>query len=74
MRTETEVLEKKKNAIQAGLFLAREGLFMNSPDVEQTVTQANNGAISCVTYSTSSNNNAPIFGVTELDPKNWTGS
>lgn len=38
MQTNTEL---QKKGMQAGVFLAREGMFMNSPDVAQQVVTAN---------------------------------
>ena len=61
------MLQEKDEAVQAGLLLARKGLFMNSPDVAQTTLQSNSGSTACVTYSSGSlafsGTSATIVGV-----------
>lgn len=55
---------EKENAIQAGVFLARSGLFLNSPDIAQVVTHANTGTVSAITVGTAPLLNAAIIGIT----------
>jgi hypothetical protein len=45
-------IERKREAIRAGIFLATSNLFVNTPDVVQGAAYANTGTVSYLTYST----------------------
>jgi hypothetical protein len=45
-------IENKRDAINAGMFLAASNLFMNTPDVKQVSAYANTSEVAYLTYST----------------------